>query len=38
MSCTGVSIGLSFDLAPVQLGAIAPATQPLPDPCADAGP
>jgi hypothetical protein len=37
-SCDGISIGLGFDAALVQLGDIAPAAMPKPDPCsADGG-
>ena len=35
-TCDGISIGLGFDMVEVQLGAVAPAVAPTPDPCATA--
>ncbi len=32
--CDGISVGLGFDAATVQLGAVAPPSMPGPDPCA----
>jgi hypothetical protein len=37
-TCSGISVGLGFDVVPVQLGAIGPAATQLPNPCPDAGP
>jgi hypothetical protein len=37
MACTGISIGLGFNAALVQLGPVASPTPPAPNPCADAG-
>jgi hypothetical protein len=34
-TCDGISIGLGFDAAGVQLGSVAPPAQPAPDPCAN---
>jgi hypothetical protein len=36
-TCDGISIGLGFDAELVQLGPIAPAAPPPPNPCADGG-
>jgi len=33
-TCDGISIGLGFSARPIQLGGIAPAVKPGPDPCA----
>jgi hypothetical protein len=35
--CTGISIGLGFDAAVVQLGDIAPKSDPMPSPCDGTG-
>jgi hypothetical protein len=37
LPCTGISIGLGFDAELVQVGGIAPAAMPKPNPCDDAG-
>ena len=34
VTCSGISIGLGFELSQVSLGSIAPITPPAPDPCA----
>src|SRR5262249_39954589 len=33
VECDGISIGLGFDMAEVQLGPVAPESPPQPDPC-----
>ena len=37
VECDGISIGLGFDAAKVQLGVIAPKAEPAEDPCAGTG-
>jgi hypothetical protein len=36
-TCDGISIGIGFNLKPIQLGPIAPVAMPGPDPCAGTG-
>jgi hypothetical protein len=37
VECDGISIGLGFDAAKVQLGAVAPPAEPVDDPCLGSG-